>query len=247
MQQKLGKALQNQQGVALMLVLCISAVLLSLTAALLFAASQLTASANRQLLQEQCYRLARTFSQQLEAELVTPADNPAAGTLQGYLKDTLLNEAYSNRYSDGRAYSYKMKQQTPDDYGDITVTLEKATENRESINEIYQTSNQDTLLKRIISMDSQPDRRDYTLKVTVTVTLEDVTYAYTQSYQREARYGLRCTVGGVVCEWDKNQSELGFNISGGAKVPLREGDAVTVSYDYANPTEILYTKLQEEG
>ena len=53
--------MQNQQGLSMILVLCIGAVFAALSAALVYAASVLTANANRQLIEQEVYTLQRAF------------------------------------------------------------------------------------------------------------------------------------------------------------------------------------------
>ena len=53
--------LRGEQGVSMILVLCIGALFVALSAALVYAASVLTANANRQLLEQEAYQLATSF------------------------------------------------------------------------------------------------------------------------------------------------------------------------------------------
>ena len=61
--------LRGEQGLSMILVLCIGALFVALSAALVYAASVLTANANRQLLEQEAYQLATSFSDVLEGEL----------------------------------------------------------------------------------------------------------------------------------------------------------------------------------
>ena len=69
MQNKLRRILQKQDGIAILLVLCLGALFVALAAALGYAASVLTANANSQLREQQAYQLAVSFSDVLEQEL----------------------------------------------------------------------------------------------------------------------------------------------------------------------------------
>ena len=71
MQNKLRRILQKQDGIAILLVLCLGALFVALAAALGYAASVLTANANSQLREQQAYQLAVSFSDVLEKELNT--------------------------------------------------------------------------------------------------------------------------------------------------------------------------------
>ena len=53
--------LRGEQGLSMILVLCIGALFVALSAALVYAASVLTANANRQLLEQEATSLATSF------------------------------------------------------------------------------------------------------------------------------------------------------------------------------------------
>ena len=61
--------LRGEQGLSMILVLCIGALFVALSAALVYAASVLTANANRQLLEQEVYQLATSFSDILGEQL----------------------------------------------------------------------------------------------------------------------------------------------------------------------------------
>ena len=63
MRRKARDILRDQQGLSMILVLCIGALFVALSAALVYAASVLTANANRQLLEQEAYQLATSFSE----------------------------------------------------------------------------------------------------------------------------------------------------------------------------------------
>ena len=60
--------LRGEQGLSMILVLCIGALFVALSAALVYAASVLTANANRQLLEQEASQLATSVSDRLEGE-----------------------------------------------------------------------------------------------------------------------------------------------------------------------------------
>lgn len=61
MRRKARDILRGQQGLSMILVLCIGALFVALSAALVYTASVLTANANRQLLEQEAYQLATSF------------------------------------------------------------------------------------------------------------------------------------------------------------------------------------------
>ena len=66
---KVRSILQGKQGLSMILVLCMGALFAALSAALVYAASVLTANANRQLLEQEVYQLATSFSDILGEQL----------------------------------------------------------------------------------------------------------------------------------------------------------------------------------
>ena len=92
--------MQNQQGLSMILVLCIGAVFAALSAALVYAASVLTANANRQLIEQEVYTLATSFSDVLDDQLTgygTAAGSAQADSLAAFIdKNYLLQTTYSD-------------------------------------------------------------------------------------------------------------------------------------------------------
>ena len=89
MRRKARDILRDQQGLSMILVLCIGALFVALSAALVYAASVLTANANRQLLEQEAYQLATSFSDVLEGELNTPTSSFAAFVNDSFMTSTL--------------------------------------------------------------------------------------------------------------------------------------------------------------
>ena len=65
----MSRKLKETGGAALLLVLCVGALFVSLSAAMVYAAGQLTASANRLYWEQDAYRQARSFSECIGEEL----------------------------------------------------------------------------------------------------------------------------------------------------------------------------------
>ena len=70
MRRKARDILRDQQGLAMILVLCLGALFVALAAALVYAASLMMANADRQLPEQDVYELAVSFSDVLEQELL---------------------------------------------------------------------------------------------------------------------------------------------------------------------------------
>lgn len=100
--------MQNQQGLSMILVLCIGAVFAALSAALVYAASVLTANANRQLIEQEVYTLATSFSDVLDDQLAgygtaaggAQADSLAAFIDKNYLLQTTYSDATEHTFAD---------------------------------------------------------------------------------------------------------------------------------------------------
>ena len=112
--------MQNQQGLSMILVLCIGAVFAALSAALVYAASVLTANANRQLIEQDVYTLATSFSDVLKktpADEVDKSEYVAALATKGYDITTL----------NGQLDSFKEKELS-DYVVEVTVTAKQGSE-----------------------------------------------------------------------------------------------------------------------
>ena len=100
MRRKARDILRDQQGLSMILVLCIGALFVALSAALVYAASVLTANANRQLLEQEAYQLATSFSDVLEGELNTPTSSFAAFVNDSFMTSTAYGgDIYGSPYS----------------------------------------------------------------------------------------------------------------------------------------------------
>ena len=98
MQNKLRRILQKQDGIAILIVLCLGALLLALAAALGYAASVLTANANSQLREQEAYQLAVSFSDVLQGELQDDTSGFAAFVNGTYM----ISEAYGTNRNRAR-------------------------------------------------------------------------------------------------------------------------------------------------
>lgn len=85
---------KNQAGVAMIVVLCAGALLLALAAAVAYSASMASASADNQLLNEQTYQLAKSFSEVLEENLCAPSREDKIRDTEETEQDTLKNTSF---------------------------------------------------------------------------------------------------------------------------------------------------------
>lgn len=193
MRRKARDILRNQQGLSMILVLCIGALFVALSAALVYAASVLTANANRQLLEQEAYQLATSFSDVLEGELNTPASSFAT-----FVNDTfMISTAYGGDIygSPSQPFSYTWKAADTDTSGaeEITVTLRRRPgEDAEKLNLSgvgQSVSTKSGWLDQLTTW----QRDDYLLTdlqldVTVTATKAGESFAYTVTYDRQIHY-----------------------------------------------------------
>lgn len=193
MQNKLRRILQKQDGIAILLVLCLGALFVALAAALGYAASVLTANANSQLREQQTYQLAVSFSDVLEKELNTETSEFAK-----FINDTYMNSvAYgTNIYTqesgktvmNGSAAATNAAAEADK----LTLTLQR----RPGAEADYLTAgipisynDADDLAETLTEMESPTHTvKDLELDITVKAEKDGVSYAYTVNYVRSAHY-----------------------------------------------------------
>lgn len=113
------RKLKEQEGAALVMVLCMGALFISLSAAMVYAAGQLTASANRLYWEQDAYQQARSFSTCIEQELCGAQNTQ----LRQFVNEVFLR---GMAYSENREYTFT--QPVPDtggDFAELSVTISK--------------------------------------------------------------------------------------------------------------------------
>lgn len=195
MQNKLRRILRKQDGIAILLVLCLGALFVALAAALGYAASVLTANANSQLREQQAYQLAVSFSDVLEKELKDETSDFAK-----FINDTYMNSvAYgTNIYTqesgktvmNGSAAGTNAAAEADK----LTLTLQRrpgaeADDLTAGIPISY--SDADDLATTLSGMESTEHTvKDLELDITVKAEKDGVSYAYTVNYVRSAHYNV---------------------------------------------------------
>lgn len=186
--------LRGEQGLSMILVLCIGALFVALSAALVYAASVLTANANRQLLEQEAYQLATSFSDVLEGEL-NKRDSSFAKFVneqfmfsQSYGKDIYVLE------SQPKEFAWKPKGSQPDGGAEaITVTLRRRPgDGADKLNQTANSTSVTDLLNLLNTLEGE-DRKgmeivDLQLDITVTVTKNGESFAFTRTYDRTVKY-----------------------------------------------------------
>lgn len=201
MRQKLHKIWHDQQGFSMILVLCLGALFVALAAALVYAASVLTANANRQLLEQEAYQLATSFADVLEGELDRqPVDGQRDfSTFVNYTY--MMSTAYGRNIYTSEATPYTFTGTLPGGAADaggadkITVTLQRRP--GDGVDKLTQTVEGYTdvaglrgLLDQLEGGENRvgDEIDDLQLDITVTVEKAGETFAYTRTYNRLVRY-----------------------------------------------------------
>ena len=131
---KRNRPLRDQQGLAMILVLCLGALFVALAAALVYAASLMMANADRHLPEQDVYELAVSFSDVLEQELLhyTGAKEKDGAMTEendqsiGYFINHIYVKKGSidNPYGDDTDHMFTL--QAPEGIDEMTVALEAA-------------------------------------------------------------------------------------------------------------------------
>ena len=248
MQNKLRRILQKQDGIAILLVLCLGALFVALAAALGYAASVLTANANSQLREQQAYQLAVSFSDVLEQEL-KDEDSSFATFINGTY---MYSVAYgTNIYTQESGKTVmKSRENATDAAGadKLTLTLQR----RPGTEADYLTagrsipySDAEDLAKTLSEMKSSTHTvKDLELDVTVKAEKDGVSYAYTVNYVRSAHYEVSYYTLNTddTTHYDWNEEEKKFCV-GDIKVGVDDRPTVTLHYNTTpKPTNITYTR-----
>ena len=186
--------LRGEQGLSMILVLCIGALFVALSAALVYAASVLTANANRQLLEQEAYQLATSFSDVLEGELNDPESSFAKFVNEQFMFSQSYGKDIYDQESQPKEFAWKQEGSQPDAGAEaITVTLrrrpgdgaDKLTQTADSVNA--------TDLRDLLNTLEGENREgmeivDLQLDITVTVTKDGESFAFTRTYDRTVKY-----------------------------------------------------------
>lgn len=186
--------LRGEQGLSMILVLCIGALFVALSAALVYAASVLTANANRQLLEQEAYQLATSFSDVLEGEL-NDKDSSFAKFVNGQF---MFSQSYGKDIYDlesqPKEFAWKPKGSQPDGGAEaITVTLRRRPgDGADKLNQTANSTNATDLRNLLDTLEGENRKGmaivDLQLDITVTVTKNGESFAFTRTYDRTVKY-----------------------------------------------------------
>lgn len=249
MQNKLRRILQKQDGIAILLVLCLGALFVALAAALGYAASVLTANANSQLREQQAYQLAVSFSDVLEKELNTETSDFAK----------FINETYMNSVAYGtNIYTQESGKTVMNgsaagtnaaaEADKLTLTLQR----RPGAEADYLTagipipySDADDLAETLSGKQSpEYTVKDLELDITVKAEKDGVSYAYTVNYVRSAHYNvLYYTLDNDTMHYTWDAANKMFSAGSTTVTVTDTKPQVTLHYNTTQkPTGVTYTR-----
>lgn len=187
--------LRGEQGLSMILVLCIGALFVALSAALVYAASVLTANANRQLLEQEAYQLATSFSDVLEGELNKQDSDFAKFVNEQFMFSQSYGKDIYDLESQPKEFAWKPNGSQPDGGAEaITVTLRRRPgDGADKLNQTANSTTASALLGEIKPWEGGENRKgmaivDLQLDITVTVTKNGESFAFTRTYDRTVKY-----------------------------------------------------------
>lgn len=186
--------LRGEQGLSMILVLCIGALFVALSAALVYAASVLTANANRQLLEQEAYQLATSFSDVLEGELNNKDSSFAKFVNEQFMFSQSYGKDIYDLESQPKEFAWKPKGSQPDGGAEaITVTLRRRPgDGADKLNQTANSTNATDLRNLLDTLEGENRKGmaivDLQLDITVTVTKNGESFAFTRTYDRTVKY-----------------------------------------------------------
>ena len=186
--------LRGEQGLSMILVLCIGALFVALSAALVYAASVLTANANRQLLEQEAYQLATSFSDVLEGELNKEDSSFAKFVNEQFMFSQSYGKDIYDLESQPKEFAWKPNGSQPDGGAEaITVTLRRRPgDGADKLNQTANSTTASALLSEITPWEGENRKGmeivDLQLDITVTVTKNGESFAFTRTYDRTVKY-----------------------------------------------------------
>ena len=250
MQNKLRRILQKQDGIAILLVLCLGALFVALAAALGYAASVLTANANSQLREQQAYQLAVSFSDVLEQELENKDSEFTKFINDAYMYSVTYGTNIYTQESGKTVMNGSTADTNAANADKLTLTLQRrpgteADYLTEGIPITYGSA--DDLAKTLSDIASPTHTvKDLELDITVKAEKDGVSYAYTVNYVRSAHYEVSYYTlnNNDTTHYTWNAEDKKFH-AGTKTVDVTGANNPTVTLHYnttEKPTNITYTR-----
>lgn len=254
MRRKAREILHGEQGLSMILVLCIGALFVALSAALVYAASVLTANANRQLLEQEAYQLATSFSDVLEGELNTPSSQFATFVNNTFMTSTAYGNDVYNSQTEAFPFTWKADAAT-DGAEEITVSLRRRPGDDVDKLNLNGNGQSVTTASGWTNQLAIWEGDDYTLNdlqldVTVTVKKAGESFSYTVTYDRKAHYKVAYyTIDDLLTQYtwvkDTNKFSSPGSSYGDKEIPTEETKHTIVPHFDLNSldkTNIRYTR-----
>lgn len=249
----------SRKGVSLAVVICISALLMALSLALVYSAGSMLAQSNRKLQQERCYQLARSFAGVLDAELKKYERKEDADLESFYLYANKFLEGIYGEYDpdnpDATIYHYTASatdgQSVPESYGTIRVRLMKE-QNQTQDDVLSGTippqsagSNYQSEVEKIMATTFQP----YTFTVEVIAGDGELSYKYSTEYYRQETYRpeFYSGDGGTVLVWDTADGIWRIGNEAGSRYNLANGEEIGYRYDTTRIQSCKFVSVHQEG
>ena len=250
---KVRSILQGKQGLSMILVLCMGALFAALSAALVYAASVLTANANRQLLEQEVYQLATSFSDILGGQLNDSNSGFATFINNTYMRSEYYGKNPFEEETEAKTFEAALSGDGSDGADTIKITLRRRPgEEAEKLNlngSIGQSvDTSDSSWQQLLNswQDENYKLVDLQLDVTVTVEKGGESFAYTVTYDRAVHYAVSYyTLDNNTAQynWDRNNT---FNaVNGGSSIIIKTNEAsrkIVPHFDTADPKSITYTR-----
>ena len=228
--------LQNDRGAALVLVLCIGALFVSLSAALVYAAGQLTASADGLYWEQDAYRQARSFSECIGQELCGGGDSG--------LKDFL-----NGRFLSGQTYAqhtaYRFEGEDPGGSGfaalDVSLSAERFLNGAENPGTVcFQTGDE----ARQWAQSCAGRLCDCAVTVKVTARTEKTACTYTPVYLRSGRFPLVVDTGSGLYQASEDGLLYPLGRPQGEPLPWTEllGQQLSCYFSIEDGTDLQFEK-----
>ena len=154
----------------------------------------LTANANRQLLEQEAYQLATSFSDVLEGELNKRDSSFAKFVNEQFMFSQSYGKDIYDLESQPKEFAWKPKGSQPNGGAEaITVTLRRRPgEGADKLNQTANSTSVTDLLNLLNTLEGE-DRKgmeivDLQLDITVTVTKNGESFAFTRTYDRTVKY-----------------------------------------------------------
>ena len=154
----------------------------------------LTANANRQLLEQEAYQLATSFSDVLEGELNKKDSSFAKFVNEQFMFSQSYGKDIYDLESQPKEFAWKPKGSQPDGGAEaITVTLRRRPgDGADKLNQTANSTSVTDLLNLLNTLEGE-DRKgmeivDLQLDITVTVTKNGESFAFTRTYDRTVKY-----------------------------------------------------------